>query len=55
MQARSGMESAHERTTERSLSGYTAMTNLTQGQAVSIEVNATDLPGHKTTKSQARP
>jgi hypothetical protein len=34
---------------------YTATTDLTQGQAVSIEVNATDLPGHKTTKTQARP
>jgi hypothetical protein len=34
---------------------YTATTDLTQGQAVSIEVNATDRPGHKTTKSQARP
>jgi hypothetical protein len=34
---------------------YTTTTDLTQGQAVSIEVNATDRPGHKTTKSQARP
>jgi hypothetical protein len=27
---------------------YTATTDLAQGQAVSIEVNATDRPGHKT-------
>ena len=33
---------------------YTATTDLAQGQAVSIEVNATDRPGHKTTKTQAR-
>ena len=33
---------------------YTTTTNLTQGQSVSIEVSATDRPGHKTTKTQAR-
>jgi hypothetical protein len=32
---------------------YTATTTLAQGQAVSIEVSATDRPGHKTTKTQA--
>jgi hypothetical protein len=31
---------------------YTATTNLAQGQSASIEVNATDRPGHKTTKVQ---
>ena len=34
---------------------YTATTNLAQGQAVSIDVSATDRPGHKTNKTQARP
>jgi hypothetical protein len=33
---------------------YTTTTDLVQGQAVSIEVSATDRPGHKTTKTQAR-
>jgi hypothetical protein len=33
---------------------YTATTNLAQGQAVSIEVSATDRPGHKTTRTQTR-
>jgi hypothetical protein len=33
---------------------YTATTALAQGQAVSIEVTATDLPGHTTSKTQAR-
>ena len=33
---------------------YTATTTLAQGQAVSIEVSATDRPGHRTTKTQAR-
>jgi hypothetical protein len=33
---------------------YTATTALAQGQAVSIEVSATDRPGHKTTRTQAR-
>jgi hypothetical protein len=33
---------------------YTATTDLAQGQAVSIEVSATDRPGHKTTRTQAR-
>jgi hypothetical protein len=33
---------------------YTATTNLTQGQSVSIEVSATDMPGHKASKTQAR-
>ena len=33
---------------------YTATSNLAQGQAVSIEVNATtDRPGHKTNGSRA--
>jgi hypothetical protein len=31
---------------------YTATTALAQGQAVSIEVSATDRPGHKTSKTQ---
>ena len=34
--------------------GYTATTTLTVGQAVSIEVSATDRPGHKTLKTQQR-
>jgi hypothetical protein len=34
---------------------YTATTNLAQGQAVSIVVSAADRPGHKGTKTQARP
>ncbi len=33
---------------------YTTKTALAQGQAVSIEVSATDRPGHKTTKAQPR-
>ena len=33
---------------------YTATTNLSQGQAVSIEVSATDRPGNTTTRTQAR-
>ena len=33
---------------------YTATTALGVGQAVSIEVSASDRPGHKTTKTQAR-
>ncbi len=33
---------------------YTTTTNLTQGQAVSIEVSATDRPGHKSTRTQSR-
>ena len=33
---------------------YTATTDLTQGQAVSIEVSATDRPGHKGSKTQNR-
>jgi hypothetical protein len=33
---------------------YTTTTSLTQGQAVSIEVSATDRPGHKTTRVQPR-
>lgn len=33
---------------------YTTTTALAEGQAVSIEVSATDLPGHKTTRTQAR-
>jgi len=33
---------------------YTATTDLAQGQAVSIDVSATDRPGHKGTKTQAR-
>jgi hypothetical protein len=33
---------------------YVTTTNLVQGQSVSIEVTATDRPGHKTTKSQPR-
>ena len=33
---------------------YTATTALAQGQAVSIDVSATDRPGHKGTKSQQR-
>lgn len=33
---------------------YTATTNLTQGQAVSIEVTASDRPGHKTSRTEAR-
>ena len=33
---------------------YTATTNLPAGQTVSIVVTATDLPGHKTTKSQTK-
>jgi hypothetical protein len=33
---------------------YTATTNLPAGQTVSIDVTATDLPGHKTTKSQTK-
>jgi hypothetical protein len=33
---------------------YTATTNLAQGQAVSIEVSATDRPGHVGTKTQNR-
>jgi hypothetical protein len=32
---------------------YTATTALAQGQAVSIEVSATDRPGHKTTRTEA--
>ena len=31
---------------------YTATTALAQGQAASIEVSATDRPGHKTTRTQ---
>ena len=34
---------------------YTTTTALAQGQAVSIDVSATDRPGHKGTKTQARP
>lgn len=33
---------------------YTATTDLAQGQAVSIDVSATDRPGHKGNKVQAR-
>ncbi len=33
---------------------YTTTTNLTPGQNVAIEVTATDRPGHKTTKVQAK-
>jgi hypothetical protein len=33
---------------------YTTTTALTQGQAVSIDVSATDRPGHKGTKSETR-
>lgn len=33
---------------------YTATTNLTVGQQVVIEVDATDLPGHKGVKTQSR-
>jgi hypothetical protein len=33
---------------------YTATTDLAQGQAVSIDVGASDRPGHKTTKTQSR-
>ena len=33
---------------------YTATTALQAGQAVSIEVTATDLPGNSTTRIQAR-
>jgi hypothetical protein len=33
---------------------YTATTALAQGQAVSIEVTATDRPGHSTLKAQER-
>ena len=33
---------------------YTTTTALAQGQSVSIDVSATDRPGHKTTKTQAR-
>jgi hypothetical protein len=33
---------------------YTATTNLPDGQQVVIEVTATDRPGHKTTKVQAK-
>jgi hypothetical protein len=33
---------------------YTTTTALEAGQAVSIEVTATDLPGHTTTRTQAR-
>lgn len=32
---------------------YTATTALAQGQSVSIDVSATDRPGHKTNKSEA--
>lgn len=34
---------------------YTATTNLPVGQPVSIEVTATDRPGHKATKTETRP
>ena len=34
--------------------GYTASTTLPPGQTVSIEVTATDRPGHKTVKTQGR-
>ena len=34
---------------------YTATTALAQGQAVSIEVSATDRPGHEGTKTVNRP
>ena len=34
--------------------GYTTTTTVAQGQSVSIEVSATDRPGHKTTKIQAQ-
>jgi hypothetical protein len=34
---------------------YTTTTNLPDGQPVSIEVTATDRPGHKTTKTQVKP
>jgi hypothetical protein len=37
-----------------SLWTYTVTTALPAGQAVMIEVNATDRPGHKTTKSQTK-
>jgi hypothetical protein len=33
---------------------YTTTTTLNQGDAVSIEVSATDRPGHQTTRTQAR-
>jgi len=33
---------------------YVTTTNLPPGQQVSIEVTATDRPGHKTTKAQTR-
>jgi hypothetical protein len=33
---------------------YPATTTLPDGQQVVIEVTATDRPGHKTTKTQAR-
>jgi len=33
---------------------YTTTTALQAGQAVSIEVSATDLPGHTTTRTQAK-
>jgi hypothetical protein len=33
---------------------YTTTTNLVQGNPVTIEVSATDRPGHKTTKTQER-
>jgi hypothetical protein len=33
---------------------YTTTSALAEGQAVSIEVTATDAPGHKTTRTQAR-
>jgi hypothetical protein len=33
---------------------YTATTDLAQGQSVSIEVTATDRPGHHSTKTQVR-
>jgi hypothetical protein len=38
-----------------SLWTYTTTTNLPDGQPVSIEVTATDRPGHKTTKTQVKP
>ena len=37
-----------------SLWAYTTTTALPAGQSVMIEVTATDRPGHKTTKTQAR-
>jgi hypothetical protein len=37
-----------------SLTPFPATTNLPDGQQVVIEVTATDQPGHKTTKVQAR-